>query len=423
MASSSRPFQSQAMSRMVRLYHRLIAAGGRWMRHCRTAVSLWTQVAVYPAYAIFQASRVVLRQLRAVTVQVRERLALGAGAAESSPTATVLEPDWGIQQLLAALVPPQAAALVLKADAAGLQRYVTDQQFDQGAFALSALQLSDQQLPATTKICGIASQVSNRTLVLVGANNQILDVLSAAQQAAIADAMAYLMAGYYYWLKQRQRRYRLQGGPLPLPQANQHTWWPVRQFLKLMAWMQVGSVAIATNLFQETDQPWIHRRPQLPTAPDETLQLPAPRVITSLATWFRHRWQWFWSGTALPSTVTKTEAEPLALELGTASATLTPQLEPTSRVLSDALNVASSTQSAVIGHSHLSQTATTTPTWEATWDGATDWVDVQVAAVEYVDHPLVAILRWIDRGLLWLEQIWQRGWQWLRSQWQNRPNE
>lgn len=419
MASSSRPFQSQALSRMVRLYHRLTAAGGRWMRHCRTAVSLWTQVAVYPAYAIFQASRVVLRQLRAVTAQVRERLALGEGAAESSPTATVLEPDWGIQQLLAALLPPQAAALVLKTDTVGLQRYVTDQQFDQGAFALSALQLSDQQLPATTKICGIASQVSNRTLVLVGANNQILDVLSAAQQAAIADAMAYLMAGYYYWLKQRQRRYRLQGGPLPLPQANQHTWWPVRQFLKLMAWMQVGPVAIATNLFQEADQPWLHRSALPPSPSTERLQLPAPTLMSSLAVWFRNRWQWFWTGESLLPTVITTESEPLALERAAVADTLTPQLQTVngSPVLSSSL------EGAGIGHFHRSHTATATQAWETTWDGATDWIDVQVAAVEYVDHPLVTILRWIDRGLLWLEQIWQRGWQWLRSQWQNTPGE
>jgi hypothetical protein len=48
-------------------------------------------------------------------------------------------------------------------------------------------------------------------------------------------------------------------------------------------------------------------------------------------------------------------------------------------------------------------------------DQAGDWINVEVSAVEYIDRPLMWILRQFDRVLVWLEQGWKWVWQWLRS--------
>lgn len=58
--------------------------------------------------------------------------------------------------------------------------------------------------PQTLQIQGIACYLPNRHLVLVGANNQIFDSLTGAQQKQLAERILWELAGYYYQLRQWQ---------------------------------------------------------------------------------------------------------------------------------------------------------------------------------------------------------------------------
>lgn len=45
-----------------------------------------------------------------------------------------------------------------------------------------------------------------------------------------------------------------------------------------------------------------------------------------------------------------------------------------------------------------------------------DWIDVEIAEVEYIMHPLEQALKWFDQILVWLEEKLIQGWQWARQQ-------
>lgn len=45
-----------------------------------------------------------------------------------------------------------------------------------------------------------------------------------------------------------------------------------------------------------------------------------------------------------------------------------------------------------------------------------DWIDVEIAQVEYIMHPLEQALKWFDQILVWLEEKLIQGWQWARQQ-------
>ncbi|AFZ30904.1 hypothetical protein Glo7428_2393 [Gloeocapsa sp. PCC 7428] len=43
-----------------------------------------------------------------------------------------------------------------------------------------------------------------------------------------------------------------------------------------------------------------------------------------------------------------------------------------------------------------------------------EWIDVSAIAVGYVKHPLEQVLEWLDRAMLWLEKSLFKFWQWLK---------
>ncbi len=45
-----------------------------------------------------------------------------------------------------------------------------------------------------------------------------------------------------------------------------------------------------------------------------------------------------------------------------------------------------------------------------------DWIDVEIAEVEYIMHPLEQGLKWFDQILVWLEEKLIQGWQWAQKQ-------
>src|SRR4028118_2021779 len=102
-------------------------------------------------------------------------------------------------------------------------------------------------------IQGVATQLANRTLVLITVDNQILDILTPQQQQKLSSKISWEVADLrrQWRLAQAsarqltQRRFSsLESQPRVLP--------PVRLFWHLMAWVQTSPVAIAANVFQES---------------------------------------------------------------------------------------------------------------------------------------------------------------------------
>jgi hypothetical protein len=48
-------------------------------------------------------------------------------------------------------------------------------------------------------------------------------------------------------------------------------------------------------------------------------------------------------------------------------------------------------------------------------DPAPDWIETDATAMGYVKHPLEQLLEWLDRAMLWLEELLMKVFQWVRS--------
>lgn len=88
------------------------------------------------------------------------------------------------------------------------------------------------------QVCGVASLIPERTLVLVGSQNQILDVLSSPQQERL-ERRIFIEVGNYWMARQD-----------PQPQGKLN---------RFVEWLQNSPIARSVNLFQE-------RNPDLPAA-------------------------------------------------------------------------------------------------------------------------------------------------------------
>jgi hypothetical protein len=471
MASPSRPFQSQVMTQAVRFYHRLKATGARWLRSGQATVQLWTQVALYPAYAAFQATRVTLRKAQAVTTHWRDRLRLPSRRVWQLSLHSQLTADWAIQQALSVVLPSTSA--MPKAVNTTVNSHHALYCIDDGA-----LQVKPSQFPADLQVCGLASCLEHRSLVLVGTDNHVVDGLSADQQAAIATLISQLMAAYSHWQRRQQRLHRLQAGPLPLPVVSAQAWWPVRVMIWLMAWMQTGTVAAAANLFQEAESryslpPRLGPFP-LPGSPDSSQR---SRLSQSLA-WLNRQigdpglvqsclravrsvqprlaavsaslrpygsvmaapkslppqsgpgligpfksaywrgahplWRqalWFW---IFP----QKEAMSPAASSVMADVSRLVSREAVKDAIAPVNLVSASTvwsndaPSSAVDLSNVTVRKAVFATVNAESDGE-DWINVEVLAVEYLERPLRQLLRWLDRGLVWLERALQ--WLWSRG--------
>ncbi len=101
-------------------------------------------------------------------------------------------------------------------------------------------------------IQGIANLITSRNLVLVDNNNQILDILTPEQQKKLAEKITWEVASYGYDRRRFLQSQKRISKELPNPQSPQ-TLLPAKWFWGVMAWVQRGEVAIAANLFQESN--------------------------------------------------------------------------------------------------------------------------------------------------------------------------
>jgi hypothetical protein len=357
MPSSGR-FQSHLLSSLSQQSLRWRDRIGRSLRRTKM-VAVWTaQIVLYPIYVAFQSARVVGRQLRQVQTwpsRLLQRI-------RRSPTASTLpSADTPIRRVLKAAI--AETILTPRSPNAGY---------------------------------GLATQLDTRELVLTALDQGIVAFFSAQQQYTLRQHIAWELADYW----RTQRQLQPVPKPLPLPAERVAMFPPVRAFWRLMAWVQLSPVAIATNLFREaalvTD---LENRGAI---------VPIPNIATGsevdLATFLGQSTR---KGHPLPDWMDPDYAVPRELRAL--------QTTPSSAVsqASDETPSAAMTLSAALGgelagRSRVvtSDLATTAALKAETEDMVytPPWIETNATLVRYEMHPLERLLNWLDRGLFWLEK-------------------
>jgi hypothetical protein len=449
MASSSRPFQSQTVSRLLAGYRQMAHGAERLLRQGKTALLWGVQVIAFPLYVAFQGVRSAARTLQA-TKPWQQVVALLTG---EQPQPVILAADSPIRALLS-LTQPLAVRQpghLRQVDRHGelLRQSRAESVMVNGQW---------QMVPLQTLVCGVASDLATRHLVLVTTNNVIFNGLTDLQREQLQRAITLLMAEYAGWCRRQWHDRQLQSSGLPLPQATDNQWLPVRWVNQALAWMQTSPLAQVTNLFGEAQavpqlgeagmvewwqralagqgRPAFQDFPRLGAASDDaalgygaayhaafaTTPYTSIPVPYGVSVWNQPRV----GDRALanfPESGSLTVAGPSVVATQTQATR-----EVVTYIAEDGTVVRTdSARSIPLDHATVWEDGAAhyaTTGWGRTVDGRADLkglpgndaIEAQVALVTYVDHPLVMVLRWLDALLHQAETWLQRAWRWLWGQ-------
>jgi hypothetical protein len=454
-------FQSRFFSFFSQQSLRLRDKTSQAWRQMQITAAWGAQILLYPIYAAFQTTRLVSRQMGQAVRQVIPQLQaakqssqLTTSTSQDAPLA--LTSDTPIQNTLQAIdeiiqsLPATAIAAQLKASESStngaIERYST-----------AALQTSTNSKPSVLSvqglhIRGIASSLDTRELVLVTVENQLLNILMPEQQHHLQQRLVWELVIYH------QQRRALSSPRftnfLPLPSDRPNALFPIRVFYRLMAWMQTTPIAIATNLFQESQLALLHaaetealaqlpaatsqRSPQLPwlsldaalsglfdrPAPSSGQLAPAHSPDSAATTppkptsqpWLT--WENLFNHQSVPSPSSEWDVfnpAPKSKLVRRKPATVT----RSDRAKQPGNLVAPSPEEVLSPTAFTPQETNLVPSeTPVTENGiSSTWVDVEaeVKLVAYVKHPLEQLLDWLDRGMVWIEEKLAKTLTWLRD--------
>ena len=416
MASSSRPYQSRLLQFLLGQSYRAKARLARSLRQVKLATGWGTQVVLYPVYALFQTARLASRQLQgeatAPIARTQERRGLlwsikrllrpkvsDLTALEAASIAPPLTSDRPILQILNLFKPDTDS------NTSSQKRSLTPA--SGSTLALRSPDISTlQSLPHT--IHGIACQLDDQALVLVGEQNRIWHGLTSDQQAQLRQQISWLLADYFYRKRQAENRLRSRLGILPPPAPLAKALPPINGLRQAIAWMQTGPVAIAANLFCEADL-------------SESLRSSQPGAISQ-------SWSVRLSPTAMllntrPTSTNSPKIAAAQLETGSvhsvsrlekyedqsaiASRTASTQLTQTDQAIAS-LPLSISKADTAISKIDTAIPEIDTESRLQQTTAADDYIDAKVTSARYVEHPLETLLRWIDKLLSVLEDAIQK---------------
>lgn len=264
------PYQSRLLNFISKQSRQVADNCDRTWRQIKEATLTATQILLYPAYLLVQSSRMLGRQLRESSQKVdlpelqefdgdenpdgqqnwyqgevseessiAEILHLAENLLNSSQTAKTLAsfPLLINQGNAASDLPP----------AINFSGQITKHQ------TTSVLEhpLAKTELKPQPKVEGIASFIPARTLVLVGRENQILDILTPEQQEILEGSITWEIANCgpeRREITQKELKFNL-GLESAAKKAQLP---PMRRFWELMAWLQTSPVALKRNQFGES---------------------------------------------------------------------------------------------------------------------------------------------------------------------------
>lgn len=377
----SGPFQSRIVRQVVQWAQTWTTRAQVSWRSLKTTASWTGQILVYPIYAAFQAARLInLRLQQAQAANIARKSAHSAHQPISIDTGTAvtaeLNPtcDTPIRQILemvrVSILPErpgweQTPMLIEGSLWVGQSRLLAANH----ASALAAAQPANIAAPPANHavvpigaICGIASVMATRSLVLVTDRNTVLDILSPAQQQHLRQQIAWEVVRL---LRSRQIQADLARLSY-IPRPNAETPHLMRAFLRLMQWMATAPVAIAANLFHEAEY---------------TSLLATSINLAHLTT--------------VPTTslFSDASAQPAQLLWQPPTPNLTTTASPSAET----------------------RIVSSEPTQSALLNQQSDDIDTPATLVGYIQSPIETLFRWLDRCVFWIETLVVNVWRQLRS--------
>ncbi|MFM2429491.1 MAG: hypothetical protein RLZZ511_704 [Cyanobacteriota bacterium] len=433
-----------------------------WGRQTKVAAIWGAQAALYPFYAVFQATRLATQQLQQ-QAQTIAQLLLPPIAVPS---------DLAINRILYSLNPETPYSSTLRVGAV-------------------APQLAHGGQPKT--IDAIASDLQTRMIQLIAQGESVL-TLDQSAQGQMQRRITWEMATYWERWRRFQRRsavlgraaapQALEGATKPaglvqssLAQAGMLTIAdrpqllpPVRLFRQLMAWVQQGPLASQINWFEETAivaQPradWFQPQLQSDLAHTPLTHTPLgqtalrlahrPDLVQVIKAAFKHffgRSQLAledgfkamadpWSQTVANQPVSNQtitvasialEENELAVAVESLPAAATPPALPASNPQKTRRSPLSrpeapkawpqSSLTGPLAGSLAGPLAGAAGSGDLTWanvftsDLTTTLIDTVATPIGYIQHPLERVLQWLDQAILWLETQGAKLWNWLTA--------
>jgi hypothetical protein len=221
MSSRSGGFQSKILRYAIRQTQQFATQAAIALRRLQVTATWGAQILLYPIYAVVQTVRILRAEVQqAMKLASSDQANLDWVDSEASPTATreIVTTETPIQQALLTVAqfsfsekllirrrqsPPEVLGILAQPELAqDLNPLVISQPATIVTADSTMLEsLSQESQPAIAgaaivSIQGIASLIATRSLVLVTHQNEILDILTAAQQTELRQTIIWAVASY-----------------------------------------------------------------------------------------------------------------------------------------------------------------------------------------------------------------------------------
>ncbi|MEG3969891.1 hypothetical protein QUA00_20045 [Microcoleus sp. T2B6] len=265
------PYQSRLLNFISKQSRQVADNCDRTWRQIKEATLTATQILLYPAYLLVQSSRLLGRQLRESSQKVdlpelqeefggdenpdgQQNWYQGETSEESSIAEILHLAENLLNSSQTAKTLASFPLLINQGNTANnLHPAINFSGQTAKHQTTSVLEhpLAKTQLKPQPKVEGIASFIPARTLVLVGRENQILDILTPEQQEMLEGRITWEIANSgpeRREITQKELKFNL-GLESAAKKAQLP---PMRRFWELMAWLQTSPVALKRNQFGES---------------------------------------------------------------------------------------------------------------------------------------------------------------------------
>lgn len=255
------PYQSRLLNFISKQSRQVADNCDRTWRQVKQGTLTATQILLYPAYLLVQSSRMLGRQLRESSLKVDLPELQEFGEDENPDLA---QNWWGgeisEQSSIAQILHLAQNLLNSSQTATTLTNFplllnpaikLSGQTAKHQTTSVLEHSPANTQLKPQLQVEGIATFIPARTLVLVGHENQILDILTPEQQELLEGRITWEVANggpERREIAQKELKFNLglefaaKKSQLP----------PVRRFWELMVWLQTSPVALKRNQFGES---------------------------------------------------------------------------------------------------------------------------------------------------------------------------
>ncbi|MEG4146567.1 hypothetical protein [Microcoleus sp. Pol12B5] len=264
------PYQSRLLNFISKQSRQIADNCDQTWRQIKETTLTATQILLYPAYLLVQSSRLLGRQLRESSqkVDLPELQEFGGDEnpdlrqnwyqGETSDESSIAEILHLAENLLNSSQTAKTLAsfplLINQGNAVNDLPPVINFSGQTANYQTTSVlehPLAKTQLKPQPKVEGIASFIPARTLVLVGKENQILDILTPEQQEMLEGRITWEVANC--GPEQREITQKELKFNLGLESAAKKAQLPpMRRFWELMAWLQTSPVALKRNQFGES---------------------------------------------------------------------------------------------------------------------------------------------------------------------------